>query len=53
MTTPRSDPATQARIDAMIAEGGQADFAARFLTDAGLEWAADLLPDFPAPQAQE
>src|SRR3546814_18406701 len=25
-----SDPATQARIDAMIAEGGQADFAARF-----------------------
>jgi type IV secretion/conjugal transfer VirB4 family ATPase len=48
-----SDPATQARIDAMIAEGGQADFAARFLVDAGLDWAADLLPDFPAPQAQE
>ena len=48
-----SDPASQARIDAMIAEGGQADFAARFLIDAGLDWAADLLPDFPAPQAQE
>jgi type IV secretion/conjugal transfer VirB4 family ATPase len=48
-----SDPATQARIDAMIAEGGQADFAARFLADAGLEWAADLLPDFPASQAKE
>lgn len=48
-----SDPATQARIDAMIAEGGQADFAARFLADAGLDWAADLLPDFPAPQAKE
>src|SRR3546814_633990 len=48
-----SDPATQARIDAMIAEGGQADFAARFLVGAGLDWAADLLPDFPAPQAQE
>jgi type IV secretion/conjugal transfer VirB4 family ATPase len=48
-----SDPATQAQIDAMIAEGGQADFAARFLVDAGLDWAADLLPDFPAPQAQE
>lgn len=48
-----SDPATQARIDAMIAEGGQADFAARFLVDAGLDWAADLLPDFPAPQPQE
>lgn len=44
-----SDPATQARIDAMIVEGGQADFAARFLVDAGLDWAADLLPDFPAP----
>ena len=48
-----SDPATQARIDTMIAEAGQADFAARFLRDAGLEWAADLLPDFPAPQAKE
>ncbi|ATE65668.1 conjugal transfer protein TrbE [Rhizorhabdus dicambivorans] len=46
-----SDPATQARIDAMIAEGGQVDFAARFLVGAGLGWAADLLPDFPAPQA--
>jgi type IV secretion system protein VirB4 len=48
-----SDPASQVRIEAMIAEGGQADFAARFLLDAGLDWAADLLPDFPAPQAQE
>ncbi|MBC2665767.1 conjugal transfer protein TrbE [Novosphingobium flavum] len=48
-----SDPATQTRIDAMIATRGQADFAARFLVDAGLDWAADLLPDFPAPQAQE
>ena len=48
-----SDPATQARIDAMIADGGQADFAARFLSAAGLEWAADLLTDFPAPQAKE
>lgn len=46
-----SDPATQARIDAMIAEGGQADFAARFLRDAGLAWAADLLPEFPVPQS--
>jgi type IV secretion system protein VirB4 len=41
-----SDPATQARIDAMIAEGGQANFAARFLVDAGLDWAADLLGGF-------
>ncbi len=48
-----SDPATQARIDTMIAEAGHADFAARFLRDADLEWAADLLPNFPAPQAKE
>ncbi|QNA85454.1 conjugal transfer protein TrbE [Sphingomonas sp. So64.6b] len=48
-----SDPATQTIIDAMIAEGGQADFAARFLVGAGLDWAADLLSNFPAPQAQE
>jgi len=48
-----SDPVTQARIDAMIAEGGQAEFAARFLAGTGLDWAAELLANFPAPQAQE
>jgi len=48
-----SDPATQSRIDAMIADDGLSDFAARFLRDAGLEWAADLLADFPVPQAKE
>jgi type IV secretion/conjugal transfer VirB4 family ATPase len=42
-----SDPATQARIDAMIAEGGQADFAARFLVDAGFDWVAELLAGLP------
>lgn len=42
-----SDPATQARIDALLAEHGAADFAARFLESAGLEWAADILADFP------
>ncbi len=47
-----SDPATQARIDAMIGEGGQADFAARFLRDASLDWAADLLTDFSRPSKQ-
>jgi type IV secretion system protein VirB4 len=41
-----SDSATQARIDAMIAEGGTLDFAARFLVDVGLDWAADLLAGF-------
>jgi type IV secretion system protein VirB4 len=48
-----SDPAAQARIDEILAEHGSADFAVRFLTGAGLEWAADLLSDFPAPQAKE
>ena len=41
-----SDPASQARIDAMVAEGGVEDFAARFLTGNGLEWAAALLANF-------
>ncbi|WP_066725605.1 conjugal transfer protein TrbE [Sphingomonas pituitosa] len=48
-----SDPATQARIDAMLAEGGHADFAARFLADLGLDWAAELLAAFPANQREE
>ena len=48
-----SDPATQSRIDAMIADDGLSDFAARFLSQAGLDWAADLLAEFPAPQTKE
>ncbi|WP_326523209.1 conjugal transfer protein TrbE [Sphingomonas sp.] len=48
-----SDPATQARIDAVLAEHGQSDFAARFLSDAGLDWAAALLADFPEFQAPQ
>lgn len=48
-----SDPATQARIDALVAEHGPADFAARFLDDAALSWAAALLAQFPDPQAKE
>ena len=48
-----SDSATQSRIDAMIADDGLPDFAARFLSSADLDWAADLLADFPAPQAKE
>jgi type IV secretion/conjugal transfer VirB4 family ATPase len=43
-----SDPASQARIDALVAEHGASDFAGRFLQDAGLEWAASLLAEFPA-----
>ena len=48
-----SDPATQARIDAILTECGADDFAARFLSDAGLDWAAGLLADFPIPQAPQ
>lgn len=44
-----SDPVAQARIDAVLAEHGRASFAAGFLRDAGLDWAADLAVDFTAP----
>jgi type IV secretion system protein VirB4 len=44
-----SDPALQRRIDQLLAEHGAASFAARFLEDAGLPWAAQLLRDFPIP----
>ena len=44
-----SDPAAQATIDAILAEHGSADFAARFLDAAGLDWAAELLGNFPTP----
>ncbi|MDE8652480.1 conjugal transfer protein TrbE [Novosphingobium album (ex Liu et al. 2023)] len=44
-----SDPAAQARIDAILAERGHEHFAEAFLRDAGLDWAADLAADFPAP----
>jgi type IV secretion system protein VirB4 len=43
-----SDPAAQARIDAVLAEHGHGRFAEAFLRDAGLDWAADLAADFPA-----
>ena len=41
-----SDPASQARIDALIGESGTQDFAPRFLTGSGLDWAAPLFDDF-------
>ncbi|MEW9855628.1 conjugal transfer protein TrbE [Novosphingobium sp. M1R2S20] len=41
-----SDPATQARIDVILAEHGTEEFTARFLEQAGLGWAASLLPQF-------
>ncbi len=43
-----SDPATQALIDRLLTEG-DADFAARFLAARGLDWAAELLDQFPSP----
>ena len=48
-----SDPDTQARIDAILAEHGARDFAARFLELRGLEWAADLIARFPASTPPE
>ncbi|CAN5317579.1 conjugal transfer protein TrbE [soil metagenome] len=48
-----SDPASQARIDGLLAEAGADDFAARFLDQLGLDWAVPLLADFPATQAKE
>jgi len=45
-----SDPASQARIDAILAEHGPENFARRFLGDAGFGWAAPLLgPDDEPP----
>lgn len=46
-----SDPESQKRIDLVLAGHGAADFAAHFLTQAGLAWAADLLGRFPAAQS--
>jgi len=42
-----SDPAAQTLIDAILAEHGPGDFAARFLSARGLDWAADLITQFP------
>jgi len=44
-----SDPASQKRVDEILAEHGADGFAARFLGSADLDWAADLLADFPNP----
>ncbi|HVB18348.1 MAG TPA: conjugal transfer protein TrbE [Stellaceae bacterium] len=40
-----SDPASQALIDRVVAEGGE--FASAFLRARGLDWAADLLAQYP------
>jgi len=38
-----SDPAAQARIDAVLSGHGHDGFAEAFLRDAGLDWAADVI----------
>ncbi|WP_449470603.1 conjugal transfer protein TrbE [Sphingobium chungangianum] len=48
-----SDPATQARIDALLEAGGTDNFAARFLRTAGLDWGADLLAQAPESLSPE
>jgi len=48
-----SDPATQQRMDALLDELSLDPFAGRFLQAAGLDWAAELLADFPLLNAKE
>ncbi|HEV2898617.1 MAG TPA: conjugal transfer protein TrbE [Pseudaminobacter sp.] len=45
-----SDPASQTLIDTILSEHGQSDFASQFLSARGLEWAAELLGQFPQPK---
>jgi type IV secretion system protein VirB4 len=48
-----SDPASQKRIDAVLAEHGAGDFAAAYLRDRDLTWAAALAGRFNATHPQE
>lgn len=48
-----SDPATQALIDSVLSEHGQDSFASRFLSARGLDWAAELLQQFPQPDKEQ
>jgi len=44
-----SDPQTQSLIDRLLHEHGRDGFLPAFLRARGLEWAADLIADFPDP----
>lgn len=44
-----ADPASQKRIDEILAVHGEGNFARHFLESADLGWAADLLATFPTP----
>ncbi len=46
-----SDPASQVRIDQLLATGGSDRFAARFLDASGVAWAPSLLDQFGLPRA--
>jgi type IV secretion system protein VirB4 len=48
-----SGPEWTRRIDALLAEHGADNFAVQFLRTAGLDWAAELLSQFPVPDAPE
>ncbi|MUT24249.1 conjugal transfer protein TrbE [Mesorhizobium japonicum] len=47
-----SDPASQTLIGSVLSEHGQDGFVARFLNARGLDWAAELLKQFPQPMEQ-
>ncbi|TIR18320.1 MAG: conjugal transfer protein TrbE [Mesorhizobium sp.] len=48
-----SDPATQTLIDSALSDDGQESFASRFLSARGLDWAADLLRQFPQADMEQ
>jgi type IV secretion system protein VirB4 len=49
-----SDPSVQAQIDQVLAEHGEAGFAAAFLAARGLPWASALVAEFvPPPPSEE
>jgi type IV secretion system protein VirB4 len=48
-----SDPASHVLMDEILADGGPEDFGAKFLKAQGLNWAADLLRQFPHTQPEQ
>ncbi|WP_192257618.1 conjugal transfer protein TrbE [Mesorhizobium silamurunense] len=48
-----SDPATQTLIDRVLFEHGQDGFASHFLNSRGLDWAVELLLQFPQPDKEQ
>ncbi|PZV35911.1 conjugal transfer protein TrbE [Mesorhizobium kowhaii] len=48
-----SDPSTQTLIGNVLSKDGQGSFASRFLSARGLNWAAELLLQFPQPDKEQ